>query len=71
MPKDDNGEIPLFIRRVMLKATETELREATATFDRYMAVVWEIFERISREQAEPDSSTSTPCDKIDGTNDNV
>lgn len=33
----------------MPKASETELREATATFDEYMAVVWEIFQRIKWE----------------------
>jgi hypothetical protein len=46
------NDIPKFIRRVMPGASEMELREATATFDEYMAVVWEIFERIKREHGE-------------------
>jgi hypothetical protein len=55
MAGDIESKIPQFIRRVMLNASEAELREATATFDEYMAVVWEIFERIKREKENSDS----------------
>ena len=62
------SEIPQFIRRVMPKASEVELREATATFDEYMAVVWEIFERIKREQETSNSPKLGFSDKVDNAN---
>ncbi len=65
MADDPINEIPKFIRRVMPKASETELREATATFDEYMAVVWDIFQRINREQAGSDSPNFGVCDRVD------
>ena len=65
MANDPINEIPKFIRRVMPTASETELREATATFNEYMAVVWDIFQRIKREQADSDSPNSGVCDRVD------
>lgn len=58
------NQVPKFIRRVMPRATEAELREATATFDEYMAVVWEIFQRIKREQQETDSPQLGVCGRV-------
>ena len=63
MEKDD--EIPQFIRRVMPKAADAELREATGNFDEYMAVVWEIFQRIKRDQENSDSPKAGICDRFD------
>jgi hypothetical protein len=65
MVDEIQNEIPQFIRRVMPKATEAELREATAHFDEYMAVVWEIFERIKQERGDSDSPNSRVCDRFD------
>ena len=65
MADDPINEIPKFIRRVMPKASETELREATATFDEYMAVVWEIFQRVKRESTDADSANTVIGDKIE------
>jgi hypothetical protein len=39
----------------MPDASEAQLREATATFDEYMAVVWDIFQRIKHEKDVDDS----------------
>jgi hypothetical protein len=39
----------------MPDASEAQLRDATATFDEYMTVVWDILERIKREQDANDS----------------
>ena len=64
MADNIENQVPKFIRRVMPRATEAELREATATFDEYMAVVWEIFQRIKREQQETDSPQSGVCDRV-------
>jgi hypothetical protein len=61
----NQNEIPQFIRRVMPNAMDAELREATANFDEYMAVVWEIFDRIKRERGESDSPNSGVCDRFD------
>jgi len=65
MANDPIDEIPKFIRRVMPKASETELREATETFNEYMAVVWDIFQRIKRKQADRDSPNSGVRDRVD------
>ena len=65
MADNIESQVPQFIRRVMPKATEAELREATATFDEYMAVVWEIFQRIKREQQERDSPKMGFNDRVD------
>lgn len=64
MADNIENQVPKFIRRVMPRATEAELREATATFDDYMAVVWEIFQRIKREQQEADSPELGVCDRV-------
>jgi hypothetical protein len=48
----------------MPKASEMELREATATFDEYMAVVWDIYQRIKREQADRDSPNFGVCGRF-------
>jgi len=65
MANDPINEIPKFIRRVMPKASETELREATETFNEYMAVVWDIFLRIKRESTDDDSANFGVCDRVD------
>jgi hypothetical protein len=65
MTDDFDRSVPKFIRRVMPQATEPELREATATFDEYMAVVWEIFQRVNRERQAVDSPKSGVCDRFD------
>lgn len=65
MADNIENQIPKFIRRVMPKATEAELCEATATFDEYMAVVWEIFQRIKHEHQESDSPKLGFSDRVD------
>jgi hypothetical protein len=65
MIDEKRSEIPQFIRRVMPKASEAELREATAAFDEYMAVVWEIFQRIKREKEDSDSPKLGVHDRVD------
>lgn len=65
MPSEFDYTIPKFIRRVMPSASELELREATATFDRYMVLVWQIFQRIRRESVGADSENIENCSKID------
>ena len=52
---ETGAQILQFVRRVMPNASEAELREATANFDEYMAVVWDIFQRIKRQQDATDS----------------
>lgn len=71
MSDDPTNEIPKFVRRVMPNATETEVREATATFDEYMSIVWEIFQRIKREQTEGDSPNSELCGRFNDVHHNV
>lgn len=66
-----DNKVPKFIQRVMPKASDAELREATAAFDEYMAVVWEIFERIKRQQRDSDSPKMGVCDRVDNANPNV
>lgn len=56
MTSESDGEIPKFIRRLMPTSSELELREATDTFKQYMAVVRRIYERITLERIEADSS---------------
>jgi hypothetical protein len=65
---DARNKIPKFICRVMPNATEAELREATANFDEYMAVVWEIFERIKGEHEASDSPDAGLCDRVKDVN---
>lgn len=65
MADNIENKVPKFIRRVMPKVTEAELLEATASFEEYMAVVWEIFQRIKREQQETDSPKWGACDRVD------
>ena len=64
MADDSEGKIPKFIRRVMPAASEAALREATATVDEYMAVVWDIFQRIKREKEDSDSLKLGVCDRV-------
>jgi hypothetical protein len=65
MADNIESNVPGFIRRVMPKASEEELREATVTFDEYMAVVWEIFQRIKREEEASDSPKLGVHDRVD------
>jgi len=48
--------VPKFIRRLLPSASEEELHEATENFKQYMAVVRRIYERITLERIELDSS---------------
>jgi hypothetical protein len=65
MADDSETKVPKFIRRTMPAASEAELRESTATFEEYMVVVWEIFQRISREQEHGDSQKLGFRDRVD------
>jgi hypothetical protein len=71
MVNNEHNEIPQFIRRVMPRATEEELREATANLDDYMAIVWEIFQRINRERTNSDSPKSRVCGRFDGIEESI
>lgn len=53
-------QLPQFIHRAIPDATETELLEATETFEEYMDIVWKIIERILAEGIRRDSPTSDP-----------
>jgi hypothetical protein len=55
----------------MPHASEPELRDATATFDEYMTVVWDIFQRIRREEEAIDSQESGVCGRFDNTDPSV
>jgi hypothetical protein len=66
-----NDDIPKFIRRVLSNASEAELREATTTFDDYMALVWEIFQRIERERVADDSPNTSDCDRFEDINERL
>ncbi len=56
--------IPEYIRRVMPNASDADLQQAVATFDEYMAVIWEIVDRLSRERRS-DSPTPMKCDRVE------
>lgn len=58
------GPTPKFIRRLLSSAADTELHEATETFDQYMAIVLGIFERVKRCSHETDSPDSETQDKV-------
>jgi hypothetical protein len=61
-----NQPVPRFIRRLMPTASEDELRKATDNFARYMAVVRRIYERITLERFEADSSELARLGKLKG-----
>lgn len=63
--------VPKFIRRLMPSASEEELREATETFTQYMAVVRRIYERITLERIEFDSSDRQWCGRVRDVDPNV
>jgi hypothetical protein len=71
MSDGHSNNIPKFIRRVMPNASEAELREATANFDEYMAIVLEIFQRIKREDADGDSPNERLCDRVENIDQSV
>jgi hypothetical protein len=48
----EDQSVPLFIRRVMPKATAAELRAGTETFLRYMKIIVRIHERIDGDSRE-------------------
>jgi hypothetical protein len=52
---------PLFIRRAMPGATESELLSAVETFREYMAVVWNIYQTA---KASEDSPNIQSCDRV-------
>jgi hypothetical protein len=56
MTNDQPPQVPKFIRRLMAGASEQELLDATENFKRYMAVVRRIYERVTSERLELDSS---------------
>jgi hypothetical protein len=59
-----NQPVPRFIRRLMPHASEEELQAATDTFLQYMALTRRIYERVTLERAELDSSDMPDCDNI-------
>jgi hypothetical protein len=65
------GEIPKFIRRLMPAASDEEMQEATETFKQYMTVVRRIYERITLERIELDSSDRQSCDRVKDIDPNV
>jgi hypothetical protein len=71
MPSEPDGEIPKFIRRFMPTGSEVELREATETFKQYMAVVRRIYERVTLERIEADSSDRQSCGRVQNIHPNV
>ena len=64
MTSEHPEQVPKFIRRLMPHANEQELFEATDNFKRYMAVVRRIYERISQEMPELDSSERRRFDRM-------
>ena len=66
-----DGHVPKFIRRLMPSASDEELREATETFKQYMAVVRRIYERITLERIELDSSDRQGCGRVRDVDPNV
>lgn len=71
MTNEPMDEIPKFIRRLMSTSSEEELREATETFKQYMAIVRRIYERITSEKIELDSSDRQRCDRVRDIDPNV
>jgi exonuclease VII small subunit len=59
-----NDGVLKFIRRVMPSATEKELGAATATFEDYMRVIWEIVRRVEREGRDLDSPNRQEFDRV-------
>lgn len=66
-----SGDIPKFIRRLMPAASDTELREATETFERYMGIVLRIHQRLKHEVVRRDSLHSGIRDRVDDVSRNV
>lgn len=66
MHDPEKSTIPSHIQRLMPDASEADQQKATAAFDEYMAVVWEIVDRLSRER-ESDSPNLGKCDRFEGT----
>ena len=52
MDDEEPNQIPLLIRRIMPDATEAQLRDATAIFEDYLAIVWRILKRLERDQSD-------------------
>jgi hypothetical protein len=67
MAKNYETVIPKVVRRFMPGASETELREAAEAFNEYLVVVWEIFQRIEREQTGNDLPNSEVPDRVNNT----
>lgn len=55
----------------MPTGSEVELREATETFKQYMAVVRRIYERVTLERIEADSSDRQSCGRVQNIHPNV
>lgn len=55
----------------MPSASEEELYEATENFKQYMAVARRIYERITLERMELDSSDRQSCGRVKGVDHNV
>jgi hypothetical protein len=71
MESEAAGEVPKFIRRLMPNASPEELREATETFKQYMAIVRRIYERVTLERMEFDSSDRSDCGRVGDIDPNV
>jgi hypothetical protein len=71
MDPDKRNDVPKFVLRLMPKATEAELREATATLKEYMVVAWDIFQRIKREHKDRDSPNSRLRDRVEDADQSV
>ena len=64
LPTKDRA-VPAFIRKLMPKASEAELRLATEVFADYIAVAWRIFLRNKRGPR--DSPKRASCDRVEST----
>jgi hypothetical protein len=58
MIEAQNNQIPKFIRRLMPRATESQLKDATDTFREYVAIVLRICTRLQHEAQSADSRES-------------
>jgi hypothetical protein len=59
-----DNHIPKFIQRLMPRATEGELREATDNFRQYMSVIERIYQRLA-QSSPPDSRQIGFRDRVD------
>jgi hypothetical protein len=60
---ESNAQIPGFIQHAMADASDAELRQAAQAFHEYMAAVWDICRRVSRD--DDDSLKMDRCDRVE------